>query len=84
MMVVHIYHARIQPLVKYTDDNLETPLLFTTHYRKVYPCGRCGRRRWAQNLSIQVYYDCTLIFCNTTQWRRSDSFPFEYGHFCPK
>ena len=83
MSRVHIYHAPIQPLVKYTDRNTETTMEFTTPYRKVYTCGRCYRRRWAQNLSIQVYYDASYIFCNSTTWRRADRFPFEYGHFCP-
>ena len=83
MSRVHIYHAAIQPLVKYTDTNVEPALEFTTAERKVYQCGRCYRRRQARNLSIQVYYDATYIFCNSTTWRRADRFPFEYGRFCP-
>lgn len=80
---VHIYHAPIQPLVKYTCNLVDPPLEFTTPYRNVYTCGRCYRRRQARNLSIQVYYDATYIFCDSTVRRRSDTFPFEYGNFCP-
>lgn len=83
MSRVHIYHAPIQPLVKYTCNLVDPPLEFTTPYRNVYTCGRCYRRRQARNLSIQVYYDATYIFCNSTVRRRSDTFPFEYGNFCP-
>ncbi len=80
---VHVYTSPIQPLVKYTDHNVEPPMEFTTAERKVYTCGRCFRRRQARNLSIQVYYDATYIFCNSLVYRRSDRFPFEYGRFCP-
>ena len=83
MSRVHIYHAAIQPLVEYTVDIIDPPLHFTTSPRKTFPCSRCGRRRQARNLSIQVYYDVTYIYCNTTVWRRANRFPFEYGHFCP-
>lgn len=84
MSRVHVYTAPIQPLVQYADNNVEgPPIMFETPSRKVYTCGRCGRRRQARNLSIQVYYDVSYIFCRSTVWRRADRFPFEYGHFCP-
>ncbi len=83
MSRVHVYTSPIQPLVKYTDHNVEPALEFTTPERKVYTCGRCFRRRQARNLSIQVYYDATYIFCNSLVYRRADRFPFEYGRFCP-
>ena len=83
MATLHVFRAKIQALVSYTDTNFDSPMKFTTNPRSQYYCYTCGRRRWAKNLSIQCYYDGCRIFCAEKVWRRSMEFPFAYERLCP-
>lgn len=83
MSNLHVYTTDIQPLTNYVDTNFDPAMRFTQNPRKLYHCHECGRRRWAKNLSIQVYYDSLRVFCADPVRRRSSEFPFEYGRFCP-
>lgn len=63
-MNVHIYIAESQPLTCWRDPC--APRRARRHRnnpRKCALCGTCGRRRWARDLRIQVYYDLLRIFC---------------------
>jgi len=63
MNTVHVYVSPRQPLTKYVDHNFPKPMKFRTNPRKKFSCDACGRRRWAKNLVIQVYYDMSRISC---------------------
>jgi hypothetical protein len=66
---VHIFTRAKQPLLRYVDTNLRSmgfsQRRSTIHNnpRKLFRCCACGKRRWAQNLGIQVYYDQLVITC---------------------
>lgn len=68
---LHVYTAKAQPLTRYVLGNLahrpvdlgDQSMAFTVPPRALYWCERCRRRRWASKLRIQVYYDCSRIFC---------------------
>jgi len=63
MSRLHVYVNPRQPLTKYVDHNFPKPQTFRTNPRKKFSCMVCGRRRWAKNLVVQVYYDMTRITC---------------------
>ena len=63
-MTVHIYTAPGQPLTRYVDHNLPgRSRVYRTPPRSVWQCRKCGARRWAKNLRVQVYYDAFIVFC---------------------
>lgn len=61
--IAHIYTAAKQPLTRYYDGNCGVSICFTHDEREVFTCHDCGRRRWAKNMTIQVYYDMSVIAC---------------------
>jgi len=61
---LHIYRAVGQPMVRYNAMlAIDEPLWIECSPFKRYQCDTCWRMRAAKNLSIQVYYDMSLIFC---------------------
>jgi hypothetical protein len=38
--------------------------------RSQWTCHDCGARRWAKNLRIHVYYDCSVITCEGEHKRK--------------
>ncbi len=82
MTKLHVFTTPAQPMTIFYDRNVEPPMKFTYSFRRVFYCHKCGRRRWAKNLSIQVYYDGDYVFCSKTTRKRSTEFPFGYGYYC--
>jgi hypothetical protein len=66
-----VYTARWQPLTLLVDDTTDPPMVSEAAPRSLYPCHECGRRRWAEYLEAQVFYDCARIRCKA-------------GHGCAK
>lgn len=68
-MTLHVYARPAQPLVRYVDFTLvgmgwtRRRATFRTPPRVMRQCRKCGRRRWAKNLSVRVYCDMTDVFC---------------------
>ena len=65
MSHVHIYAAPGQPLIRHwVDFGFDDGGRWCERNpRKQFRCSVCGQRRYAKNLLIQVYYDCSYIFC---------------------
>lgn len=82
MTAVHIYTVPSQPLTHYFDRCTEREMEFRHGDREVFLCHDCGRRRWAKNLRVQVFYDMLHIFCAEREYGRSREFPFAYQHVC--
>lgn len=59
----HVFTTVDQPATKYLDRNIEPPLKCTNNPRRQLRCYTCGRVRWAKNMIVHVYYDCTRFFC---------------------
>lgn len=64
-MTVHVFCAVTQPATGWRDHYLPDSSIETSgwHPRHQIRCHDCGRRRWAANLSVQVYYDLFRVFC---------------------
>lgn len=64
-MMLHIYTARVQPFTRYTVDDPvgRKNLVIKNDPRSRATCEVCWKTRMAKNLSIQVYYDKSYIFC---------------------
>ena len=62
-MSAHLYISESQPATRFLDANLDPPLEVVLNPRRVLTCWSCGRRRWAANLEVRVYYDCVQFFC---------------------
>ena len=65
MNAVHIFTAPSQPG---TRDRIEGPpgkrgFIIRHSPRSLLWCYSCRKRRWAANVTVQVYYDCTLATC---------------------
>jgi len=60
LMTVHIYLAESQPATKWRDALGGWHKMKKRHLGF---CWNCKRRRWAQNLIIQAYYDVVYGFC---------------------
>ena len=62
--MIHLYTAKSQPAVNFINETVEgDPMRFTFPSRRLFCCQRCGRPRWAKNLSVQVFYDGVRFFC---------------------
>ena len=64
MSDIHVYVVPSEP---YTRFNIGATI-GQTHWmrcrkRTQARCHICGRRRWAKNLRVQVYYDMVYVFC---------------------
>lgn len=63
-MNVHVFTVGKQQATKYVDCNIDPPMTFKNNPRRRLRCYDCGRVRWAKNLFVQVYYDCTRFTCS--------------------
>ena len=66
-MNIHIWRAKTQPATRFVVD-VSTPdqeFRYTQRYRrrKLLPCFKCKKMRWAAYLIAHVYYDGTYFFC---------------------
>mgnify|MGYP001617868322 CR=1 FL=1 len=62
-MTVHIFRAPDQPAHRFVIDFGDGRHWFRAPKRKLVPCYKCRERRWAQNCTVQVYYDSLRYFC---------------------
>ena len=65
-MSVHLFTARWQPATLFVDSNMaygEEPMVFEHPPRSLIPCHDCRRRRWAEYVEVQVYYDTIVQRC---------------------
>lgn len=75
-MSLHIYTAPRQPFTRYVDHILlgmgysRRQATRRHHPRAQVRCHVCGRRRWARNLIVCVYYDHVLVACQDRCRRR--------------
>lgn len=60
---MHLFRTDAQPLTCYRDPTFERSRWSRTNPRQLAYCHKCRRRRWAAKLSIQIYYDCSYVFC---------------------
>lgn len=63
MSTVHVFVERKQPATDYWCSHIEPPMRFQMDDRCRLRCYNCGRIRWAKNMLVQVYYDCTRFTC---------------------
>ena len=63
MTVVHIYTAPWQPLTRYVVNFGDHEHAFVSKPRSLWRCHACRRRRRAENLEVQVFYDTTRVRC---------------------
>jgi len=66
---VHIFTTKFQPAMRYTVNVCLDPddsFVVKNPPRRLFWCFRCGRRRWAQNMVVQVYYDGCYFWCRDT------------------
>ena len=58
MSNVHIYTAPSQPATRFVDSlQSGPPHWFRYPGRSLFRCQRCGQRRWAKYIQVQVFYD---------------------------
>jgi hypothetical protein len=65
-MSVHIYTTNAQPLTRWrigTNILPKPSRWFTCSPRRQQRCENCLRLRYARNLVIRVYYDCSRVSC---------------------
>lgn len=62
-MKVHVYTQKMQPSTNFTDNFGEVPIQLGYAPGALVYCQNCRRRRRAVNCAIQIYYDCSNIFC---------------------
>jgi hypothetical protein len=64
MSDLHIFTAPLQPATKYRVEFEEGwGHTFRNRKRRTIWTSCCNRRRWAENLYIQVYYDELVFSC---------------------
>lgn len=62
-MTVHVYTAPWQPLTRYVVQLGDYEHAVVTKPRALYRCHTCRRRRRAENLEVQVFYDTVRVRC---------------------
>lgn len=60
---IHIFVAPVQPATNFIDDVTGKTYRFRLKKRQIRTCFSCGARRWAKNLTVQVYYDGFRFHC---------------------
>lgn len=60
---IHVYAARMQPATAFKIDFEDGEHVCKNPPRRLFPCARCRRRRWACNMTVQVYYDGCYFWC---------------------
>ena len=63
MSSVHIYTAPSQPATRFVDRNSGRAHWFRYPSRHLFRCHKCGRKRQAGNLQVQVFYDSVRFWC---------------------
>lgn len=62
--MLHVYTVAGQPLTRYDVGRpIGRRMIVRTNPRAQHRCENCWRLRYAENLVIQVYYDCSKIWC---------------------
>jgi hypothetical protein len=63
-MNVHVFVESAQPATAYRDSHGPMPKkVWRCNPRRLIHCHLCGRKRWAKNMVVKVYYDCSQYFC---------------------
>jgi len=63
-MIIHIYTAKQQPATRFkVDMDRAKPSWITIPGNRLLYTDCCGTRRPAKNLTVQVYYDHTSVWC---------------------
>ena len=62
---LHIYRHADQPATRFKVDLFDghRPMVFKRNPRAQIRASCCGQLRWAQNLTVQIYYDHTPYYC---------------------
>jgi hypothetical protein len=58
---VHLFTAPMQPAMRFENYGGLGTIEYST--RTVFRCRSCKRRRWAQSLRVQVFYDGICCYC---------------------
>jgi len=63
--MIHIHTAPMQPATRFVIHVRENGrrIWCRCSPRSLHRCSRCGRRRWAKNLLVQVFYDGIYHYC---------------------
>ena len=61
---LHLYTRPDEPATRYNAGApIGRVIWIRNNPRRLMRCIRCERRRWAANLSVQVYFDMVRVFC---------------------
>jgi hypothetical protein len=61
---VHLYTAPGEPGTRFNVGGpIGETMIVTYPDRHLILTGCCGRKRWAVNVRVQVYYDCIKVRC---------------------
>jgi hypothetical protein len=61
---LHLYARPDEPATRYNAGAPVGETFWINHNpRRQMWCHRCGRKRWAARLRVQVYYDLTRVYC---------------------
>ena len=63
----HLFTAPHQPATRFIDYNFVPPHTHRINPRRVLTCCKCGSRRWAAHMTVQVYYDSVRVYCKACQ-----------------
>jgi hypothetical protein len=64
MSDVHIFIEKAQKATSFVDRHGPKPVRIRIDPRCQVYCFDCDRRRWAKNMAVRVYYDCTRFYCS--------------------
>lgn len=62
-MTIHVYTAGLQPATHFTDSTFDPPVSDGYRARELIHARCCGKRRRAENLVVQCYYDGRNFWC---------------------
>lgn len=60
---LHVYTRPHQPATRWVDNRGPKPMVFKWPARKLIRCQSCWRLRYAENCTVQAYYDHLGIWC---------------------
>jgi hypothetical protein len=63
MSNVHIYTAESQPATRFVNHLSGRAHWFRYPARSLFRCQRCGLKRWAKYVLVQVFYDHLNCWC---------------------
>lgn len=62
--MMHLFTAASQPATRFVDRTMTgRTFWFRFGPQKLFWCKGCGRRRWAKNMRVQVFYDGWRFWC---------------------